>query len=277
MLLLGAWLDRLEEERSAGVSAAVRATAALLGVIGIVLTADGLALPWLIHSLPPVVELAPSSVRQQVRLAWILGGGAAVLGAVLVLHRQRADGPSASEASLGLATALALMMLLVATGRSFVTTSRNLAAAISREARPGDLVVQYRGLQQGLCFYLRGRIVQIGEYGEIYRGVWRDAARRDYFWDGTKLLEREWTSGRGVFIATTRRYLAELEERLVPPPRVVVDDGQRLLLANRRPEDAPSGPPMVHRESVPLFEPEVADTLVPSEPARGGKDPPAVS
>lgn len=265
MLLLGAWIDRLDAESSLGTIAAVRGTAGYLLVLGLVLLAAGIALPLLVGALPRDVVLQSGFALQRVRIILVLGSAAALIGGGLCARRTYVTTYGLSGTVITMAVALALVLLPLVSARSMVKTSRRLAATISREARPEDLVVQYRTLMQGLLFYLGERIVQIDECGEIRRGADRAPDRDEYFWQGTERLEREWRSGRGVFIVTNRRYVSELGSKLVPEPRIVAEDGQQVLLDNR-----PPAKPVKHPAARPrLRQSLVAEGACSTEPRNG--------
>jgi 4-amino-4-deoxy-L-arabinose transferase-like glycosyltransferase len=232
MLVLGAWIDRLDSESTLDTIAAVRGTAVFVLLLGATLVVAGIALPLLSGALPRDL-VPPSDARQHVRIVFLLGGLAAIAGGASCARRDYVTTCGLAGTVLSLSVTLALMLLPLTTARSMVKTSRHLAAAIAREAQSDDLVVQYRTLMQGLLFYLGERIVQVDDCGEISRGAERAADRSEYFWEGTERLEREWGSRRGVFIVTSRRYEGELRSKLVPAPRIVAEDGEEVVLGNR--------------------------------------------
>ncbi len=234
LLLFAGWIDRVEGSDRAAAARSVRPAAGLLVALGIALMSAGAAFPLLIDILHRDVEVLVGPTLQSFRLFLALGGALAIVGGAMCGRRSFIGARGPSGAIVAIAAVLALVLLPLVAGRSTVKTSRHLANAIVKEARPGDLVVQYRILMQGLPFYLRERIVQIDEYGEIRRGAERTPDRAEYFWDGTERLEREWGSARRVFLITKRGQLADLSTRLWPTPSIVADDGRRVLLTNRR-------------------------------------------
>jgi len=117
--------------------------------------------------------------------------------------------------------------------------------AMLREADDADLLVTYRKVMQGLPFYTRRRIVEIGTVGELGFGAAHSNDRADFFWDDTTRLAAEWTSSRRVLIATNRELIPEVIAALpAPVPRLVADDGKRVVLANFHSTSTRGGPPL---------------------------------
>lgn len=230
-LLLAGWIDGLRESSPCRMRPAKCACAGLLLLVGVALIIAGAALPLLAHALPRDV-VPPSSVEMlPVRRSLLAGGCVAVAGGRWTLPFAGSVRPLGQTVlAVGATTGLVLYILIGV--RGLVPSSRSVADAIGRVAHPGDVIVEYKTLMQGLSFYLRDRVVQVGDAGEIALGASRSSERARYFWGDLEELEDAWHSGRGMLVATTRQHLPELLQHLDPTPVLVADDGRRALLAN---------------------------------------------
>jgi 4-amino-4-deoxy-L-arabinose transferase-like glycosyltransferase len=229
-LLFGAWLDRAFEEETAGVTAVRTLRAISLGLGAVLATAALLAWPlhgriaaWLDVDVSDVILIAGAT--SLVALALLAAGALSFW----LRHEERGR-PAAALGVLG--GGLALALLLAIPGRAVTKTSRVLAEAINPYREQGDLIVSYKRLMQGLGFYTRERIVQFDAYQEIEAGALVAPDRDEYFWDDTGRLEREWKSGRRVFIVTDDKFVPDLDHLLDPAPRILVQDHKRVVLVN---------------------------------------------
>jgi len=249
-LLLGAWLDRvLEDEALArGAVRALRATfLALGGAVALVAL-----LAW------PLFERIAAWIGYDASLVAIVAGAASLValallasaGASRALRWEERGRPAAALALL--TCGLALTLVAAIGGRAVVKTSRTIAYAMGPLREPGDLLLSYGRLMQGLAFYTRQRVVQFGAYHEIAFGAKIAPDHDAWFWDDLEQLEREWSSGRRVFVATDAKHIPFLSRELEPTPRLLVQDQRRVVLVNfpaagaeavRKVEtDSPAGP-----------------------------------
>ncbi len=229
-LLAGAWIDRAlaDETLARTLVRALRAT--FLGLGGALAALALFAWPlftriagW-IDQAPALVAIVAGAMSL-VALALLATGAASRL-----LSLEDRGRPTAALAVLTCGLALALVGAVG--GRAVTKTSHALATAIQPLREPGDLLVSYKRLMQSLGFYTRQRIVQFGAYHEIAFGA-RIAPDHDaYFWDDFELLQKEWSSGRRVFIATEEKHIPFLAEALEPAPRLLVQDQRRVVLVN---------------------------------------------
>jgi hypothetical protein len=227
-LLFGAWADRAGSAREA--TGAVHATLGFVALLGVLLLASGLLLPSIVERYLGDVACPTPSELSNLRSAAFSGGLAAVIGSLWSLHGLTTR--SITRVTSELAGVFVLVLVSLLTGRDLASTSRGLATAIAHEASPGDVVAQDGTLMQGLSFYLRRRVIQIGDAGEIARGAARASDRDDFFWADTERLAKEWRSDRRIYVAMNRPQLAEAMDRLVPTPRLVVQCGRRVVLSN---------------------------------------------
>ena len=154
---------------------------------------------------------------------------ALVIGSALALRGARHTGTRLAV----LVTSMGLALFAALGARGVGRNSRQMAEVVATERQPGDAIVGYRHLYQGLGFYTASRMIQVQAPGEIEHGMELAPDRDQYFWDDPARLAELWTSGRGVFIATDRRRVAELSLLLDPPPRVVPLDLGLVVLTNR--------------------------------------------
>jgi 4-amino-4-deoxy-L-arabinose transferase-like glycosyltransferase len=229
-LILGAWLDRAldDEALSRPAIRLLRGTFAVLGVVFAL--AALLAWPlhariaqWLHVDVPDVIVIA--GAVSSVALALL----AATFASRWLRYEERGRPGAAMAVLVG---AQAVMLLLAIEGRAVTKTGYALAAAMAPLREPGDLLVSYMRLMQSLGFYTRQRIVQFNAYHEIAEGAQSAPDHDDWFWNDFSRLEREWASGRRVFIATDKKHIPHLTEELDPKPRLLVQDHRRVVLVN---------------------------------------------
>lgn len=229
-LLLGAWLDRALEEESLG-TAVVRVIRGLLVALGSLFTLAAL-LAWPLH--PRIAQWLHVDTADVIMIAGTVSSVALVLlGSSLVSRWLRFEERGRpAEAVAVLVGALALVLTFAIDGRAVTKTGRALAEAIAPLRQDGDLLISYKRLMQSLGFYTRQRIVQFDAYHEIEAGALIAPDHDDWFWKDVGRLEREWASGRRVFLATDRKHVEELGKLLVPAPRLLVQDHKRVVLVN---------------------------------------------
>lgn len=236
-LLGGAWIDRVIDQEELGntvarwLGVAFVASGAAILVLGAVAWAYGATLAaWLTQ--------APADVHTIAGIALAVGPVLLASGFLAAHRAARANlGPSGRLGILGAGMALALLACV--SGRSIVTTSRELAEAIERERRPGDLLASYNKFMQGLGFYTQSRITMIRGFHEIEDMRSWDPGYREFLWNNPKRLAKEWSSGRRVFLVTQRMNLRRLDRLLEPDPRIVASDRRRVLLVNFPPDAYP--------------------------------------
>jgi 4-amino-4-deoxy-L-arabinose transferase-like glycosyltransferase len=100
-----------------------------------------------------------------------------------------------------------------------------------REKAGNDAVVASFGLQQGLSFYARKRVVIVGGMGEAEFGS-RQGDHSAWFLD-LQRFGRLWDSPAPVFALLSAGELKTLQELVQTPPRVVAQKGRKILISNR--------------------------------------------
>lgn len=229
-LLLGAWLDRALEEEDLGRSA-VRIMRGTFAALGLLLALAAL-LTWPLH------DRVTAWLHVDEADVFVIAGAVssvalALLASVLVSRWLRLEERGRPAAAYGvLIASLALVLMFAIEGRAVTKTGHSLAEAIAPLREPGDLLISYKRLMQSLGFYTRQRIVQFDAYHEVEAGALTAPDREEWFWQDFGRLEREWSSGRRVFMATDRKHLPELEGKLDPKPRLLVQDHRRVVLVN---------------------------------------------
>ena len=102
---------------------------------------------------------------------------------------------------------------------------------IVREQAGNDAVVASFGLQQGLSFYARKRVVIVGGMGEAEFGS-RQGDQSAWFLD-LQRFGRLWDSPTPVFVLLSADELTTLQGIVGTPPRVVAQKGRKILISNR--------------------------------------------
>jgi len=229
-LLLGAWLDRAIEEEDLGRSA-VRIMRGTFAALGLLLALAAL-LTWPLH------DRVTAWLHVDEADVFVIAGAVSsvalvLLASVLVSRWIRLEERGRPAAAFGvLIGSLALVLMFAIEGRAVTKTGHSLAEAIAPLREPGDLLISYKRLMQSLGFYTRQRIVQFDAYHEVEAGALTAPDREEWFWQDFDRLAREWSSGRRVFMATDRKHLPELEGKLDPKPRLLVQDHRRVVLVN---------------------------------------------
>lgn len=229
-LLIGAWIDRALCEESLG-RLVVRALRTGTLAVGTAMAVIAL-LAWPLH------DRLSSWLHQDVADVVIIAGATSLVALALLatglvsawLRYEERGRPGAALAVV--LTGYALVLLCAIQGRAVTKTGHELAVAINAHSEPGDLIVTYKRLMQSLGFYTRRRIVQFDAYQEIEAGALAAPDHADWFWDDPARLQREWSSGRRVFIATDVKHIPQLRAELTPEPRVLVQDHRRVVLVN---------------------------------------------
>jgi len=229
-LLFGAWIDRAFDEETCA-STVIRALRATFVALGAVLALAAL-IAWPLHER--IAVWIDNDVADVIVIAGAVSSVAlALLGSAALSARLRYEERARPEIALGVLVAgLALALVLAIQGRGVTKTSRVLAEAIEPYRQQGDLIVSYKRLMQGLGFYTKQRIVQFDAYQEIEAGALVAPDRDEYFWDDRDRLEREWKSGRRVFIVTDEKFVDDLNALLDPAPQILVQDHRRVVLVN---------------------------------------------
>lgn len=86
------------------------------------------------------------------------------------------------------------------------------ATTIRERAEPGNIVVSYRSIAQGLGFYLKQRIVLVNAVGELKFGAIQEKDRH-WFIDSRE-LKNLWFGETRVFLVTEKQYEKEIEQLL---------------------------------------------------------------
>lgn len=229
-LLLGAWIDELLDREPEIVSRYVTLTGRIVGVVGIAfIVAATIVWPladWFSAQFHVPADYLVYGARA------VLATGLALFATAVTLRRREAAGdlPGPRMAVLIAGAGFALIASIEA--REVVKTARSLAHAFVEHGREGDLLVSYRHLMQSLSFYAGTRVVQVEAENEIEHGAEYAPDRAEWFWDDAERLKREWSSSRRIFLATSRRKYPGLEGALDPPPRLLAQDHERMLLVN---------------------------------------------
>jgi 4-amino-4-deoxy-L-arabinose transferase-like glycosyltransferase len=244
-LLMGAWIDELLDRESEIVSRFVTVTGRVVGAIGAAFVVAAVIV-WPLADWFSTQFHVPADYLVYGARA-VLATGLVLLATAITLRRGEIMGgrPVVRTAALVAGAGFALLASIEA--REVVKTARGLALAFVEHRREGDLLVSYRHLMQSLSFYSASRVVQVEAENEIEHGAEYASDATEWFWDDTERLKREWSSQRRVFLATSRRKLPGLDGALDPPPRLLAQDHERLLLVNfPAPGSQPLPPSIAH-------------------------------
>ena len=113
-----------------------------------------------------------------------------------------------------------------------IMSARDLASAIRNQARPEDVIAQYRDYDQGLPFYLKRRIVLVDWRGELKFGSER-GDQSDWFLDQEGFLRRYWTSGERVLLVMRDEQDTAFLEDTGTIPIVLGRIGDKRLVTNK--------------------------------------------
>jgi 4-amino-4-deoxy-L-arabinose transferase-like glycosyltransferase len=231
-LLTGAFFDRVVDEERL-VRGPLDAVAWLFGGLAAIGIVAGIGSLVLAPVLAPRFDVEPEGLRD-VGISSLALALPLLAASALTLRREMA-------ARFGTVGVLVLLISALEIGlfggmgvRALAKTSRDLAAAIAAETTPGDqsLVAAYHRLMQSLSFYSQRRVTQVMATSEIEFGLSHAPDRDEYFWEDLTRLQREWASGRKVFVATNDDLVGDLDAALVPKPRLLARDGNRVLVVN---------------------------------------------
>ena len=240
-LLFGGWLDRVAEGPRLG-DGVVRWLAAVLLALGTFAAVVGIVgLPF--ESLLARTFRGDDQDVRDIAFAAIRSGLAfGVFG--FAVGRSRWGRQLAPGAALLLLVAgVAVGVFGALPGRAMVKTSKAVAVAAGREMGPGDLVVLYKKLWQGLPFYTERRVTMIKNFDELKHSITIEEDH-PYYWNNLEPLVKEWDSGRRVFLFTNRDLVPEVAEAVTIEPRILARDRRRVVIVNFPPgADARDGEP----------------------------------
>jgi hypothetical protein len=118
---------------------------------------------------------------------------------------------------------------LILTGVAEKKSLRELGLLVKEKAGK-DAVVTSFGLQQGLSFYARRRVVVVGDPGETEFGS-RQEDQSAWFLD-LKGFKRVWDSPAPVFTLLSEAELKQLQAVVRTTPRIIAEHGGRILITN---------------------------------------------
>ncbi len=156
--------------------------------------------------------------------------------AALLLARRGALPASLATVVFGM---LALFVV-AGGGRAAAFEFRPLAMAIRSQARPEDLVINYRHYVQGITFYAQRRTVSARGWGELDFGS-HQGDQRAFFWKTDAELLQAWASSRRLFLVINRVELEPLRPLLHPAPREIAGYGKKVVVVNFPPGNAHGG------------------------------------
>jgi len=229
-LVAGAWLERVlaRETLSSVVTRVLGFVLLGLGVVGVVAA----ALAWLLEDTFAEAFKAGTDDVGWIALAAARAGTALAVGGFLVAYSRYGQGLAMPARLSAVILTIGLAVYGALPARGVVKTSRALADEVNAARQPGDLVVLYRKLWQGLPFYTRGRVHMIKNYDEVWHGVEISPERDRYYWKDLSPLASEWSSGRRVFLLTNDDLVPDLAAGIDAEPRVVARDRRRVLVVN---------------------------------------------
>jgi len=243
-LLLGGWLDRLLDDPA--LPPILSRFARCVCVIGATMIGVRIALAVVPAWWDALLHVNSGSPQAFVSAGTLLALAMLVTGVPSV--RQRDVERWGSLATLLLLAAGAACGQVAAVGaRGALETSRNVALAIEAIRAPGDTIVAYRQIMQGLFFYTGDRVIQVdgaGVYGELQLGASSAPDASDYFWVGKRRLTERWRSGQRVFIVMENEREEEVTRFLDPPARVLARDDHRVVLVNFSPVTMAAASPL---------------------------------
>lgn len=110
-------------------------------------------------------------------------------------------------------------------------TSKYVATFINYQKKPGDLIVQLKGFDQGLPFYLQERVILLSHSNDMSFGNEHETNR--FYFINTENLKKLWNSNKRIFIVA---YVSQKEEiksisgRKVEPLIVI---GNKCIYSNK--------------------------------------------
>ncbi|MDG2305038.1 MAG: glycosyltransferase family 39 protein [Candidatus Binatia bacterium] len=225
-LLAGAWVDEMSEARVFKKALSINAAALLsLSAVALVVSLAGVTAT---GAIAEAFRFEPQDVRA---LAAALGWCGVVVALVLLVHGALARRGRAGSDFAFVATAFAVALALTAAieARAILKTSYVVAEVARERLAVGEQLVAYKILMQGLPYYTGERVVMVDYAGEIWHGAKHASDRQAFFWSKLHQLVDAWAA-RPLLLVTKTSRLEELREILVPPPVVLVQDRDRVLL-----------------------------------------------
>ena len=98
--------------------------------------------------------------------------------------------------------------------------------------RPEDRLAIYDSYVQGMPFYSGHRAIMVIGAGELTFGS-HQGDQSAYFWPNVDELRRQWTAPGRLFLVIKRTDLQDFDPRLDPPPTVLAEKQNKLLVVNR--------------------------------------------
>ncbi len=200
-------------------------------IVAAIAAADVLVVAAAIAAAPRIREL---HIIPKLRRDLMVGTGAMALGAMaaFTLWRKRAGAVAAAGAlALGMAVALAAMVK-ARENAAPLNSYRNLAAAISRQLRPGCTMASYRHHVQALPFYTGWREALVSYRGELAPWSWSPEAAASFIADDDELRAR-WSSGKCLILVINRRDYDRMAKTFDPAPRRIGTEGKKLAITNQ--------------------------------------------
>ncbi len=212
-----AWYVAIRAGRVAGLS---RIGVVLL-VAGPVMSLCGVLLPLVIaHWRMPLI--APT----------LFAGGPVLFATGWALRRAlRRQRPLTAYAAM--TVGWFLLIVVAVTGRSAANEYRALGLAAGAALQPGDRLAIYGSYVQGVPFYARHRAIMIVGKGELTFGSLQ-GDQSAFFWPSADELRREWAAPGRLFLVIKPAVLASLAPPLDPPPLLLAEKNDKVLVVNRR-------------------------------------------
>ena len=108
---------------------------------------------------------------------------------------------------------------------------KELALIVGEKAGPHDVVANYGWYEQGLSFYSKRRVMVVGGPGELEFGS-RQGDQSAWF-IGREGFSQMWDSPDRVFTLIRMRDMVSFQKSVITPIRVLGQEGDKLLIANR--------------------------------------------
>jgi 4-amino-4-deoxy-L-arabinose transferase-like glycosyltransferase len=179
-------------------------------------------------SYPDLVRMRPYMVAQCIIL---------ILGGVIAVYLGKRRGFLAAFTTLGMTTALFLIVLNASLPLFDERRSvKNLALAIKPELQPNDEVASYHAYYQDLPFYLQRHVTQVGwlEPFETYENELNQPADED------ATLWKKWNGPQSIYVLTDRMIFDKLSARADRQLYPVAQNDYQVVFSNKRSISAPS-------------------------------------
>ncbi len=157
--------------------------------------------------------------------------GAVVLGATGLVAGRVARQRAVWESFVVLFFGMLALQIAALSGRGAAEEYRDLGEVIRQQARPDDVVINYRHYVQAITFYGRRRTIMVGSRGELSFGSLQ-GDQHAFFWSGDDELLEAWRSRRHVFLVINWYELDPLRPRLDPPPREIAVHHKKRIVVN---------------------------------------------